>query len=268
MIDSPTRRAIWLTIVAIVTASPRCALAQIPPALATAIQHLQAERSYSWEVINADPGPVAQTAETRRGRVNYVQQNLAPHIKGKVTSNGEMLLQRDWSDGLQLDTLVTADGQTLTCTPDGWLTSQEVLTSIAEERSSNGIPSPRYQWLRRADRPDTTRPDQELPAAVKAASEFEAQGGTYVARIRFSDKARERAGMGELEVTLTINLRGGVVRDYQMTVQGSRTLARSGIQLPVGDDRFVILTYLPVRKLDVPDEAWAKLKSPKATFPR
>ena len=268
MIDSLTRRAIWLTIVAIFTASPGYVLAQIPPALATAIERLQAERSYSWEVINADPGPVAQTAETRRGRVNYVQQNLAPHIKGSFSSNGDMLLKRDWADGLQLDTLVTADGQTLTGTPDGWLTGQDVLTAIAEERSSNDTPSPRYQWLRRADRPDTTRPDQELPAAVKAANEFEAQGDTYVARIRFSDKARERAGLGELTVTLTINLRGGVIRDYQMTVQGSRTLARSGIQLPVGDDRFVVLTYLPVRKLDVPDEAWAKLKSPKAAFPR
>ena len=66
-----------------------------------------------------------------------MQQNLAPHIKGCFTKNGDMLLKREWAEGLQLDRLVTADGQTLTVNPDGWLTRQDVLTAIAEERSSN-----------------------------------------------------------------------------------------------------------------------------------
>jgi hypothetical protein len=238
--------------------------AQIPPALAAAVQQLQVARSYSWEVINADPGPVAQSTETRRGRVTFVQQNTAPHVKGSVTSNGDILLNRDWSDGLRLDTLATADGQIVTNTPEGWMTGHEILSAIAEEKITSDTPSLRYQWLRRADRPDTRRPDEELPVAVKAASEFEVNGDTYVAHIRFGEGARERSGLAALEVTVTINLRSGVVRDYQMTVSGSRTVARVGMQLPVNDDRFVILTYVPVRKLDVPDEAWVKLKPAKS----
>ena len=44
----------------------------------------------------------------------------------------------------------------------------------------------------------------------------------------------------------------------------SRALARAGVQVPVSDDRFVIFTYLAVRKLDVPDEAWAKVRPTKS----
>jgi hypothetical protein len=135
---------------------------------------------------------------------------------------------------------------------------------MADERVNNNTSSARYQWLRRADRPDTRRPDEELAAAVKAASEFEVSGDTYVARIRLGESARENIGLSALEITLTITVRGGVVRDYQLTVQGSRALARAGVQVPVSDDRFVIFTYLAVRKLDVPDEAWAKVRPTKS----
>ena len=238
--------------------------AEVPPELAAAVQQLRDQRSYAWEIINADPGPVAQRTETRRGPITTVLQNSAPHIKASLASNGDMLFKRDWPDGVQLDTLVTADGQTVTGTPEGWMTNQEVLTAMAEERIASTAPSPRYQWLRRADRPDIRRPDEELPAAVKAASEFEISGDTYVAHIHIGDDARERSSLSALEVTLTVHLRGGVVRDYQLTVQGSRTIARAGVALPLSDDRFVILTYLPVRRLDVPEEAWAKVKPAKA----
>ncbi len=238
--------------------------AEVPRALAAALQNLREQRSYSWEIINADPGPVAQSTETRRGRVTTLQQNLAPHVKASLASNGAMLLKRDWPDGVKLDTLVTVDGQIVTGTPDGWLTNQEVLTAMADERVNNNTSSARYQWLRRADRPDTRRPDEELAAAVKAASEFEVSGDTYVARIRLGESARENIGLSALEITLTITVRGGVVRDYQLTVQGSRALARAGVQVPVSDDRFVIFTYLAVRKLDVPDEAWAKVRPTKS----
>ncbi len=238
--------------------------AEVPRALDTALQNLRAQRSYSWEIINADPGPVAQSTETRRGRVTTVQQNLAPHVRASLASNGDMLLKRDWPDGMQLDTLVTADGQIVTGTPDGWLTNQEVLTAMADERVNNNTSSTRYQWLRRADRPDTRRPDEELAAAVRAASEFEASGDTYVARIRIGENARANSGLSALAVTLTVTVRGGVVRDYQLTVQGSRSLARAGVQVPLSDDRFVIFTYLAVRKLDVPDEAWAKIRPTKS----
>lgn len=238
--------------------------AEVPPALAAAVRHLQAQPNYSWEIINADPGPVAQSTETRRGRVTTVRQNLAPHVKASRASNGDMLFQRDWPDGMQLATLVTADGQMVTGTPEGWLTSQEILTAMAGERIGTAGPSPRYLWLRRADRPDLRRPEEELASALKAAGEFEVSGETCVARIHLGENARERSGLSALAVTLTVNLRAGVVRDYQLTVQGSRTLARAGVDVPLSDDRFVILTYLPVRKLEVPDEAWAKIRPPRA----
>ncbi len=233
--------------------------AEIPPALANAVQELRAQKSYSWEVINADPGPVAQSTDTRRGRVTTVQQNLAPHVKGSLATTGDVLLKRDWPDGLQLDTAVSSTGQMVTLTPEGWLTNREILSLIAEERVRAAGPSARLAWLRRADRPDTQRPDEELSAALRAAENFEVSGDTYVARIRIAANTRERSGLSALDVTLTVNLRGGVVRDYQLTVQGSRAVARVGIEIPLSDDRFVILSYLPISKLDVPDEAWAKL---------
>ncbi len=239
--------------------------AEIPQALASAVQELRTQRSYSWEVINADPGPVAQSTETRRGRVTTVQQNLAPHIKGSLSSSGDMLLKRDWPDGLQLDSLVAANGQVVTLTPDGWMTNQEILSALAAERISSTGSSARLSWLRRADRPDTRRPDEELLAAVRAAEEFEKNGDTYTAHIRIAENTRERNGLNALTVTLTVNLRGGVVRDYQLTVQGSRAIARVGVDVPVSDDRVVVLTYLPVSKLDVPEEAWAKLKAKPQT---
>jgi hypothetical protein len=67
------------------------------------------------------------------------------------------------------------------------------------------------------------------------------------------------------EVTLVVNVRHGVARDYQLKVEGSRSVARAGVKVPLSDDRFVILTYLPVRKLEVPDEAWTKLKDGRTT---
>lgn len=234
--------------------------AQVLPALVAAVEHLRAQRSYSWEVINADPGPVAQTIETRRGAKIAVQQNFAPHVKGALAANGDMLLKRDWADGMVLETFVAADGQTITRTPEGWLTNQDVLTAMAEERINTGAPSVRYLWLRKADRPDIVRPDEELPSIVRAATECEVSGDAYTLRIHFDATARERAGLGSLDITAIINVRSGVIRDYQLTVQGSRNLARAGLQLPLSDDRFVILTYLPVRRLDVPDEALAKLR--------
>ncbi len=239
--------------------------AQVPPALVAAVEHLRAQRSYSWEVINADPGPVAQTVETRRGAKISVQQNFAPHVKGALAANGDMLLKRDWADGMLLETFVAADGQMITRTPEGWLTNQEVLTAIADERINTGSPSLRYLWLRKADRPDVLRPDEELPSIVRASTECDVSGDAYTLRIHFDATARERAGLGSLDIIAIINVRNGVIRDYQLTVQGSRTLARAGLQLPLSDDRFVILTYLPVRKLDVPDEALAKLRPSKSS---
>src|SRR5215207_6540439 len=82
-------------------------LAAAPPAaLVSSLEYLRDQKSYSWEVINGDPGPVAQQFQTRRGTVTTVQQSTAPNMKGQVDRNGDMLIQREWSDGLRLDTII------------------------------------------------------------------------------------------------------------------------------------------------------------------
>src|SRR5688572_9083413 len=97
------------------------ALAAAPPAVSRSLEYLRAQKSYSWEVINADPGPQAQQLKTRRGKATIVQQNLSPHVKGTIDRNGDTLIQREWSDGVRLDTIITADGAMVTNTPDGWM---------------------------------------------------------------------------------------------------------------------------------------------------
>src|SRR4051812_24737174 len=108
--------------------APLATLAAPPPELAEALGHLRSQRTYSWEVINGDPGPVALTFETRRGPVTTVQQNISPHVKASLDINGDILMKREWTDGTRLDTWVTADGGMLTQTPEGWLTAREILT--------------------------------------------------------------------------------------------------------------------------------------------
>src|SRR5882672_8937994 len=82
-----------------------------PPAvLAAALESLRDQKSYSWQVINGDPGPVAQNFETRRGTVTTVLQNTSPNIKGSIDLNGDVLLEREWSDGLKLETFIAANG--------------------------------------------------------------------------------------------------------------------------------------------------------------
>src|SRR5436190_15502236 len=88
-----------------------------PAALTSALEYLRDQKSFSWEVINSDPGPVAQEFQTRRGTMTTVQQSMSPNLKGQVDRNGDMLIHREWSDGLRLDTIITADGSTVTLTP-------------------------------------------------------------------------------------------------------------------------------------------------------
>jgi len=107
-----TARLFLLVVCVSVRAAP-------PPELASGLEHLKAQGSYSWEEINADPGPVAQRFETRRGKVTVVQQNTSPHVIGSIDRNGDTLIQRDWEDGLRLDTIITASGGVVTKTPDG-----------------------------------------------------------------------------------------------------------------------------------------------------
>ncbi len=245
------------------------AFAAPPAELATALERLRDQKSYSWEVINADPGPVAQQFETRRGTVTTVQQSMAPNMKGQVDRKGDMLIQREWNDGLRLDTIITAEGGMITKTPDGWLTDREILTAQADERLKGQTPTERYLWLRRADRPDIRRPDQELVPFLKSNNEFEATGDGYIVRLRSraGDPAKPNEDENEpaTTVTVTINLRGGMIRDYQVKIEGVRRATRARIAVPITEERIVIVTYLPVSGIDIPPEAKEKLG---ATRPR
>lgn len=239
------------------------AAAAPPPALVKALEFLRDQKSYSWEVINADPGPVEQKLQTRRGVITTVQQNLSPHVNGRIDLGGNMLIRREWSDGLKLDTIITADGGMVTNTPDGWMTNQEVLTAQAEERISGTQPTPRSLWLRRADRPDVRRPDQELVPFLNSTGEFVVSGDSYVAQRRIrpdgSPKSSSEDAAAPVDVAVTMNLRSGLIRDYEIKVEGTRAVTRARVQLAVSDQRIVIITYLPVSKIAIPDEARAKL---------
>lgn len=239
-----------------------------PPALASALENLREQRSYSWEVINADPGPVAQQFETRRGTITTVQQNTAPNVKGQIDRHGDMLIRREWADGLRLDTIITADGLMVTLTPEGWMTDREILTAQADERLRAQTPTVRSQWLRRADRPDIRRPDQELVPFLRSNGEFEATGDGYIARIRSraGDPAKPNEDEAEpaTDVTVTMNLRGGVIRDYEVKIQGTRRATRARIAIPVSEQRIVIVTYLPVTRIDIPPEAREKLEAARS----
>lgn len=242
-----------------------------PAALASALEYLRDQKSYSWEVINSDPGPVAQQLETRRGTVTTVQRSMAPNLKGQIDRNGDMLIRREWPDGVQLDTVVAADGTMVTRTPEGWMTDREILTAQAEERLRARTPTPRQVWLRRADRPDIRRPDQELVPFLKSNVPFQATGEGYIAQLRSrtGDPARPNENESEpaTDVTVTMNLRGGMIRDYEVKLEGTQRATRARIAVPVSEQRVVIITYVPVSRIDVPSEAREKLaqaRSPAA----
>jgi hypothetical protein len=253
----------------IAAASALAARAAPPPALATALERLRDQRSYSWETINSDPGPVVQQFETRRGTVTTVDQNTSPNVKGRVDRHGDTLLQREWADGLRLDTVIAADGASVTLTPEGWLTEREILTAQAEERLRAPTPSARFLWLRRADRPGVRRPDQELVPLLQSSNvHYEATGAGYIARIRSraGDPAKPNDDSSEpaSNVTLTLNLRAGVIRDYEVKIEDVRRATRARIAVPVSEQRIVILTYVPVSRLDLPAAAREKLAAARA----
>lgn len=238
-----------------------------PPSLASALEYLRDQKSYSWEIINADPGPVAQQFETRRGTVTTVQQNLTPNLKGAIDRRGDMLIQREWADGLRLDTIITSDGSTVTRTPEGWMTEREILTAQAEERLSGKGATPRAIWLRRADRPDIRRPDQELAPLLKTNATFSGSGDTYHVTAEIpapgSGATPGEGSTPPTRVSITMNLRGGLIRDYEVKVEGTRAVTRARVQVPVSDQRIVIVKYLPVTRIDIPSEAEAKLRTVK-----
>lgn len=249
-------------ILLLLAALPALAVATPPPELASALEYLRDQRSYSWEVINGDPGPVAQQFETRRGRLTTVQQNTSPNLKGQIDRNGDMRILREWADGLRLETIITADGHMVTLTPDGWMTDREILTAQANERLRNQAPTARYLWLRRADRPNIRRPDQELVPFLKSTGKFEFNGDSYIAEIRSrAGDPAEPADQAEpaIDVRVAMNVRNGLIRDYEVKIDAIRRATRARIAVPISEQRIVIVTYVPVSRIDIPDEAQAKL---------
>lgn len=242
-----------------------------PPGLAAALEYLRDQRSYSWETINSDPGPVAQEVETRRGKFTTVQQNFTPNLKGKLARNGDMLIEREWADGLKLTTIVAADGAMVTLTPEGWMSDREILTAQAEERLGNRAPTARALWLRRADRPDVRRPDQELVPFLKSNLPVESNGDSYVVslRSRNGDPAQPSDNESEpaVDVVVTMNVRHGMIRDYEVKVASTRRITRARLPIAVSDQRIAILTYLPVSRIDIPAEAEAKLRAARGSGP-
>lgn len=235
-----------------------------PPAmLASALEYLRDQKSYSWEVINADPGPVAQQFETRRGTVTTVQRNMSPNVKGTIDRDGNMLIRREWSDGLRLDTIITADSRSVTKTPEGWMTERDILTAQAEERLSGKGFTTRAVWLRRADRPDIRRPEQELAPLLNTNAEFDVNGDSYTVSAQIPSGGYGNSGADSsqppVHVRITMNLHGGVIRDYEVKIDATRPVTRARVQVPVSEQRIVILTYLPVSTIDVPYEAAEKL---------
>jgi hypothetical protein len=258
---------VLVRLVVLILLSSLATFASPPAALASALEYLRDQKTYSWEVINADPGPVAQQFETRRGTVTTVQQSISPNVKGQVDRNGNMMIHREWTDGLKLDTVIAPDGTMLTKTPEGWMTDREILTAQAEERLRGQGSTPRYQWLRRADRPDIRRPDQELVPFLKSAAEFEPTGDGYIVhlRSRAGDPARPNDDETEpaTNVTVTMNLLGGMIRDYEVKVEGTRRATRARIAVPVTEQRIVIVTYVPINRIDLPPEAAEKFEAAK-----
>lgn len=245
-----------------------CLRAAPPRPLATALERLRDQKSYSWEVINADPGPVVSQVETRRGTITDVRQNLSPNIKGTIDRNGDTLIQREWSDGLKLDTVIAADGAMITKTPDGWMSDREILSALADERMRGQGATPRFRWLRRADRPDVRRPDQELVPFLKSTASFELVGDAYTVRAHVLPDGtlttEPEDGQSAGNISVTMNLSGGTLRDYEVKLETTaRANTRMRVQVPISDQRIVIITYLPVSRINIPDEAREKLKAAK-----
>ncbi len=242
-----------LSVLLVALALPALAPAAPPPALALALEQLRDQKSYSWEMINLDPAPMGAVLSPN-----------TPNQKGTIDLNGDMLLVREWPDGLKLETFVAANGTTLTNTPEGWMTNQEILTALSDERLRAEGTTPRMVWLRRADRPDVRRPDEEIVPLLKSNVKFEEVAtDSFVASGRIGAKDDDDPTSG-YDITVTLNLRGGVVRDYEVLIATSRRVTRARVAVPVSEHRSVVLTYVPKARVPVPQEVRDKLKAMKS----
>ena len=56
-----------------------------------------------------------------------------------------------------------------------------------------------------------------------------------------------------------MNVKNGIIRDYEVKIEAVRRVARSRVQVPISEQRIVILTYVPINRVDLPEAALAKL---------
>jgi len=130
------------------------------------------------------------------------------------------------------------------------------LTALANERVDSDQLTERASWLKRADRPSARRPDEELGQLLQSGAVFEPSADGYIGKLTVNAD-----GQPSLDVTITIHLGRGAIRTYEVQLEGTRSTTRAHIQVPVSDDRLVVLTYLSATILDVPDEVRKKVAS-------
>lgn len=98
---------------------------------------------------------------------------------------------------------------------------------------------------------------------LRSNAQFEFNGASYTVhlRSRSGDPARPNEDDAEpaTQVTVTMNLRGGMIRDYEVKLEGASRDNRARITVPVSEQRIVVITYVPVTRIDIPSEAREKL---------
>src|SRR5438094_950646 len=83
--------------------------------------------------------------------------------------------------------------------------------------------------------PDGRRPAQESSPMLKSTTPFEAVADdTYVARGKVrpagAGKSDDDESTPAFDVVITLHLSGGMVRDYDVTIEGSRAVSRARVQ--------------------------------------
>jgi hypothetical protein len=99
---------------------------------------------------------------------------------------------------------------------------------------------------------------------LKSSEPFETHGDTYIVRLRGRAPGEEE-GEPTTQVTVAMNVRAGAVRDYEVKIEAMRRATRARIALPVTEQRIVVLSYLPIGRIDIPPEAAEKLAAARAS---
>ena len=67
------------------------------------------------------------------------------------------------------------------------------------------------------------------------------------------------AALWTLVVLFLVALVYGMVRDYEVKLEGTQRTTRARIAIPISEQRIVIITYVPITRIDIPPEAREKL---------